>query len=91
MLLEGPVSDLIPALVTVILGMVSIAAGLAGYFFADATRPERAVLIIGGVMMVYPSIIISLVGMALAAAVVIVQIVRRGRNRNDRDVAPATA
>lgn len=48
-------------------------------------------LVIGGVMMVYPSIIISLVGMALAAAVVIVQIVRRGRNRNDRDVAPATA
>ncbi|MGO2558204.1 TRAP transporter permease [Brachybacterium sp.] len=91
LLLEGPISELIPVLVTVILGMVAIAAGLAGYFFADATRPERAVLIIGGVMMVYPSIIISLVGMALAAAVVIVQIVRRGRNRNDRDVAPATA
>ncbi|QNN81929.1 TRAP transporter permease [Brachybacterium sp. Z12] len=83
LLLEGPVGDLIPALVTVILGMVAIASGLAGYLFGDATRLERAVLIVGGVLMVYPSIIISIVGIALALLVVALQLARRSRDRSD--------
>ncbi|MGP9538847.1 TRAP transporter permease [Brachybacterium sp. AOP43-C2-M15] len=90
LLLEGPVSDLIPALVTVVLGMVAIASGLAGYLFGDATRLERAVLIVGGVLMVYPSVIVSIIGMALALLIVALQLARRGRDRSERGT-PATA
>lgn len=91
LLLAGSVSELIPALITVILGMVAIAAGLAGYLLGDASRIERTLLIIAGVLMVYPSILISIVGLALAAVVIALQLIRRARDRGDSDVAPATA
>src|SRR5699024_5718330 len=91
LLLEGSVSELIPALVTVILGMVAIAAGLAGYFFMPSARLEKAVLIIGGGMMVYPSIGGSVVGIGLAVAVAVIQLLRRGRTPSDRDEAPVAA
>ena len=91
LLLAGTVSELIPALITVILGMVAIAAGLAGYLFGNASRIERTLLIIGGVLMVYPSIPISIVGLLLAAVVIALQLIRRTRDRSDSDGAPATA
>ncbi|MCS6712239.1 TRAP transporter permease [Brachybacterium sp. EF45031] len=77
MLLEGPVSDLIPALVTVVLGMIAIAAGLAGFLLAPLRTWERAVLIAAGILMVYPSVPVSLVGIVLGLVVAAVQLPRR--------------
>src|SRR5699024_6044995 len=45
MLLEGPVSDLLPAFITVIIGMVGLAAGLAGFLLTDTNIVERILLI----------------------------------------------
>ncbi|WP_087484249.1 TRAP transporter permease [Brachybacterium massiliense] len=91
LLLAGTVTEMIPALVTVILGMVAIAAGLAGYLFGNTTTLERTLLIVGGVLMVYPSIPVSLAGMVLAALVIALQLIRRRRNRDRAGTAPATA
>lgn len=79
LLLEGSMLELAPALLTVVLGMIAIASALAGYLFADTTRVEQVLLIIAGILMVYPSIPISLLGMAIAAAIVVVQLLRRRR------------
>ena len=91
LLLAGTVTEMIPALVTVILGMVAIAAGLAGYLFGNTTTLERTLLIVGGVLMVYPSMPVSLAGMVLAALVIALQLIRRRRNRDRTGTAPATA
>ncbi|AXK45680.1 TRAP transporter permease [Brachybacterium saurashtrense] len=93
LLFEGTIGELIPALTTVVLGMIAISAGLAGYLFGDTTRFERPALVIAGVLMVYPSIVVSVVGMVLAAAVIVVQLIRRGRHRDGsgKDAAPVTA
>lgn len=77
LLLDGPVSDMIPALVTVILGMTVIAAGLAGHLLMRTRRAEAVLLILGGFLMVYPSIPVSVIGMVLAAIVVVLQVIRR--------------
>lgn len=91
LLQEGPVSDLIPALTTVILGMVAISSGLAGYLAARATVPERVVLVATGVAMVYPEILVSLVGVGVAAVIVVVQLIRRRREPQEQEtVSTAT-
>lgn len=77
LLLEGTIGELIPALVTVILGMTALAAAMAGFLITYTPTWERAVLIVAGIMLVYPSIPISLVGLALAAIVVVLQVIRR--------------
>src|SRR5699024_9945863 len=84
LLLEGSVAELIPALVTVLLGMTAIASGLAGFLVARARIPERVVLVAAGVLMIYPSVPVSLIGIALAAVVAGIQVIRRRRAKDDR-------
>ena len=57
--------------------MTVIAAALAGHLVVRTQVWEKTVLIVSGVMMVYPSIPVSIVGMVLAAVVVVVQVIRR--------------
>lgn len=81
MLLEGPVSDLIPALVTVIIGMAAIAAGLAGYFLTNANMVERTVLIASGVLLVIPDITVSAAGAIGLIVITVLQYIKRSRER----------
>lgn len=81
LLLEGTVGELVPALATVIAGMVAIAAGLAGHLVVRALTVERVLLIAGGFLMIYPEILVSAIGMVVAAVVVVIQVIRRRRNR----------
>lgn len=76
LLYEGPVTDLLPALATLLLGMVAISSGLAGYLLRRCTTPERALLLVAGVAMVYPDILISVFGLAVGAVIVVLQVVR---------------
>ena len=91
LLLEGPVTDLLHALVTLILGMTAIAAGLAGYLITRTTVLEVVLLMVSGVMMVVPVLWVSLIGIAIAAVVVVVQVIRRRRHRGDGTAAEPAA
>ena len=88
LLLQGTITELIPALATLVLGMMVIAAGLAGYFFGRTSALERALLLIGGVLMVYPHVVVYLAGLVLAVIAVVLQLIRRRGSRGD---SPAVA
>ena len=88
LLLQGTITELIPALATLVLGMMVIAAGLAGYFFGRTSALERALLLIGGVLMVYPHVVVSVAGLVLAVIAVVLQLIRRRGSRGD---SPAVA
>lgn len=83
LLLQGTIVELVPALATLVLGMMVIAAGLAGYFFGKTTKLERTLLLVGGVLMVYPIVIVSVVGLVLAGVAVALQLIRRKSNGGD--------
>ena len=83
LLLQGTITELIPALATLVLGMMVIAAGLAGYFFGRTSALERALLLIGGVLMVYPHVVVSVAGLVLAVIAVVLQLIRRRGSRGD--------
>lgn len=77
LLLQGTWQDLVVALVTLILGMVGVAAGMAGYFFGSANVVERVLLIVGGIALVYPSLWISIVGLVVLVVIGVVQRMRK--------------
>ncbi|MFE7604087.1 TRAP transporter permease [Brachybacterium paraconglomeratum] len=83
LLLQGTIAELVPALATLVLGMMVIAAGLAGYFFGRTSALERALLLIGGVLMVYPHVVVSVAGLVLAVIAVVLQLIRRRGSRGD--------
>ena len=75
---SGPAIAL--AVVTSIIGVVLLAGGVQGYLLVPANIVERLMLIGGGLCMVMPGSVTDLLGIALAAAVILFQIMKKRRN-----------
>ena len=84
LLLDGSVKNLGQAdwgsiavvTVTAAIGIAALAGGLQGWFFRKTTAPERWMLVIAGLMLVYPRAMFDVIGLALFMAVVIMQKLR---------------
>ena len=60
LLLEGATAaNLIPSLLTALLGMAAISGGIMAYFIGPAKAVERLLLVAGGIALVYPSLVVS--------------------------------
>lgn len=81
LLLQGTATELLTALGTLILGMIGVSSGLAGYLIAHGTVVDRLLLVIGGVLMIYPDLTISGVGFGIAVIGVAIQVFLRSRGR----------
>ena len=79
LLLEGTFGEMIIPLLTVILGMVGVASGLAGYLIARGTVLDRLLLVAGGVLLIYPDTLVSGIGLGIAGVGVAIQAVLRAR------------
>ena len=86
LLLIGSTADVTVACITSIIGVVGLAAGLQGYLLTEAKLWERPLLFFGGLMMIYPGTYSDLIGLAMMAAVVVLQLIRR---RSSRPMAAA--
>ncbi|WP_415783100.1 TRAP transporter permease [Brevibacillus invocatus] len=71
LLLEGEsLWFLIVPLITALIGMASISAGIMGYLIRTASVFERSLLVLAGLMLVYPEgILVSLIGLVIMLAV----------------------
>ncbi|MGO0603037.1 TRAP transporter permease [Brevibacterium linens] len=77
LLLQGTWQEFLLALVTVILGMIGVSSGLAGYFMGRANIVERVLLLAAGITLIYPNIWVSLVGLVVLVAVALIQRLRK--------------
>src|SRR5699024_2719662 len=64
-------------LLTLMAGMIAFASGLAGYALMRVNLAERALLIAGGIALVYPHPLISLAGLVIVALALVSQLSRR--------------
>jgi TRAP-type uncharacterized transport system fused permease subunit len=83
LLMIGPWSVVIPALVTASAGILLFAAGLHGYLITACALWQRAFLVGAGLLLVKPGLVTDLLGVALALAVIATQYAAR------RGAAPA--
>src|SRR5699024_6357430 len=89
LLQDVTVGKFVPSLVTAIIGMAAISGGLIGFRPAGDPFAQRCLLIIGGLLLVYPSVLISTVGLVvLAIAVAAVYV--HDRRRDQRHQTPAS-
>jgi TRAP-type uncharacterized transport system fused permease subunit len=63
--------------VTAAFGIAALGGGLQGWLFRRTTLLERWMLIVAGLMLVYPAPIFDYIGFALVAAVAMIQKMRR--------------
>ena len=65
--------------VTAIIGIVALAGGLQGWLLRKTTSPERWMLIVAGLALVYPTTFSDLLGLALVTVVIALQKLRPGQ------------
>ena len=88
LLQDATAATLIPAVLTAVLGMAAISAGIMGYFMNNANVVERVLLAAGGLMLVYPDLLISLGGLVIVVVVGAFQYLR-GRGESPKE-SPAS-
>ena len=72
-LLKGSVSDVIWTTITAFLGIAALAGGVEGWFLKKTTLYERIMLIVAGLLLVYPIALYDIVGFGLMVLVVVLQ------------------
>ena len=59
--------------ITALVGVYGVAAGLRGYAFNHLNKPLRAVIIAGGLLLIYPGAVTDLIGVVIVLGISIVQ------------------
>ncbi len=70
-------------LITSIIGIISVAAGLTGFFKTKMNTIERALFVVGGIMMVTTNLVVNLVAAVLLGTVLFLQL----RKRKEKQLA----
>jgi TRAP-type uncharacterized transport system fused permease subunit len=65
--------------VTSILGMFGVAAGLEGYLQGNMFWPLRLVAIAGGLLLIIPGFLTDIIGIVVIAGIVLLQVFRKRR------------
>jgi len=76
-LLKGPVVDVIWTTVTAFIGLAALAGGVEDRFLKKTTLYERIMLIVAGLVLVYPVALYDAIGFGLMALVVVSQKLRK--------------
>jgi TRAP transporter 4TM/12TM fusion protein len=75
------VFEVILIIVSSLVGIFAVSAALEGYILHRMDWYERIISIVGGLLLIYPGLVTDLIGVALVAAVIAIQLVKRTRNK----------
>ena len=76
---SGPL-QIVGIVVTSLIGIFGVSAGLAGYFLDFMTWPQRILAIVGGLMLIDPSVTTDIIGIVLVALVLVWQMATRKKS-----------
>ena len=77
LLINGLTAGLGLSLITALIGMVALSSSLIGYLAAPLKNFERLILGAGGIMMIKPGLITDIVGIAIFAVILFLQLRRK--------------
>ncbi|MEI0525994.1 TRAP transporter permease [Brachyspira murdochii] len=81
LMINTTISDIIPILITSLIGMFGVSAGLEGYVFRKCKPYERILFIIAGLLSIYPEVYSDIIGIGVIAILVIIQIITKRKNQ----------
>ena len=78
-LLQGGFSsvEFVETIASALIGIVALSAAVSGYFFAEATWPERGLLAAAALALVFSSVRLDVLGAAMLVLVAAIQLMRR--------------
>jgi TRAP transporter 4TM/12TM fusion protein len=79
LLLRGNWQNIVWTTVTAAVGLTALAAGFTGWLKQETSKIERLLLIVAGLILVYPGLLQDAIGMGLFGFVALLQYRRRGK------------
>ena len=86
-LMDGITLTLIQAFVTAVLGCLSMAAGLEGYWMAPCYLWERPLYIGAGLLLFIPGLTTDIIGVVVIALLLALQILRKNKRKQETPAA----
>nr|WP_239544604.1 TRAP transporter permease [Virgibacillus halotolerans] len=78
LLMEGLVVEIVVSIITAIIGVITLAAGVIGWLVTSTTILERILLLAGGLLTMYPGFVSDGIGIGLVVLVLAMQRRRMG-------------
>ena len=75
--IDAGIIDVVLIIVTSLIGLYGVAAGLEGYMLANMNVLERLMAVVGGLCMLIPGTVTDIIGIALVGASAALQIMRK--------------
>ena len=75
------VFEIVLIVISSLVGIFAVSAALEGYILNRMAWYERLVSIVGGLLLIYPGLVTDLIGLSLVAVVVVVQWLKRAKNK----------
>ena len=72
--------EVILIVITSLIGMFGVSAGLQGFVFRSAAWWERLLAVAGGILLIYPGLATDLLGLGLVGLVVVIQYLEKRRD-----------
>jgi len=66
-LLEGSLLKIVITVLSCSIGILALSSAVSGWFFTSLSRWEKLLLFAGGVLLIYPELITSLIGICCIA------------------------
>jgi TRAP transporter 4TM/12TM fusion protein len=88
LLLQGPLWEIIWRSLVTVVGIVALAGAVIGFFLRKATLAERAILLVGALLLITPETITDFLGIIFVGAVLLIQ---RRRPSDLKARVPATS
>ncbi|MPZ61942.1 MAG: TRAP transporter fused permease subunit, partial [Propionibacteriales bacterium] len=82
-LVDGPVADAVPVVISAVIGIYALSAGMSGYLRKPTTWYERIVLLAAGILLIAPGLVTNLIGLSLGVVVYVLQWLRTSRPTRD--------
>ena len=81
LLIDTNVAEFVVIIITSVIGMYAIAAGLEGYMLTNVNPVLRVVLVAAGLCLIYPGTVTDIIGTAVTAAIFISEIVTKKKGQ----------
>ena len=73
LLMKGAAIDIVTSSLTAAVGIAALTAGFQGWLLREANGPLRAILVAGGLLLIYPAVAADVAGAALCALALLLQ------------------
>lgn len=85
LMIDTTVFEVIMSLITAMLGMIAIGAGMIGYWYRNVKWYERIIAIIAGLLLIYPEGYSDTIGFIIFVVMFVIQYMSRDKmDRNNR-------